>query len=36
MAQNRITLNVWFLQSKYTKLTKKVSYSDREGKKMNC
>lgn len=35
MAQNRITLDVWFLQSKYTELTEKVSYSDREGKKMN-
>lgn len=34
MAQNRITLDVWFLQSKYTKLTKKVSYSDREGKEV--
>lgn len=33
MAQNRITLDVWFLQSKYTKLTEKVSYSDLEGKK---
>lgn len=35
MAQNRITLDVWFLHSKYTKLTEKVSYSDCEGKKMN-
>lgn len=35
MAQNRITLDVWGLQSKYTKLTEKVSYSDLEGKKMN-
>lgn len=33
MAQNRITLDVWFLQSKYTKLTEKVSYEKNESLK---
>lgn len=33
MAQNRITLDVWFLQSKYTKLTKKFLTLTAKGKK---